>query len=236
MVAKKSQNIWQTAALILIGVLIGYMAGRFEFMVFPQDVTEKTKVIADENVVTTPDPPEIQIIDEDGDPSIGSNNASIVIVDFSDYQCPFCDKFYTTILPSLKKDYIDTGKIKYVYRDFPLNIHPKAMNAAMAAECANDQNKYWEMHDMIFDNQAEWGVSEDVNAILISYATELGLNTSTFTSCLNDEKYKEEIEKDRADAIKYGAKGTPTLFVNGKILRGVPQSYETFKNFIEGEL
>ena len=140
------------------------------------------------------------------------------------------------IFPDFKKDFLDTNKAKYVYRDFPLNIHPPAQNAAEAAECAGDQNKYWEMHELLFENQSDWGRSAELNETLIGYATELGLNKATFSSCLNDDKYKEEVEKDREDALASGATGTPTLFVNGKILRGVPQSYESFKALIESEL
>lgn len=235
-----NSNIWRTAALILIGALLGYMVGRFELTTISitDDVTKKTNVEQEEKKtdtkpVTEPEPVEAS---EDDDAFLGGENAQVVVIDFSDYQCPFCKKFYTNIFPEFKKDFLDTNKVKYVYRDFPLNIHPPANNAAQAAECAGDQNSYWEMHDLLFEKQSDWGSAAELNETLIGYAVELGLNKTTFSSCLNDEKYKEEVEKDRDDALASGARGTPTLFVNGKITRGVPQSYESFKALIENEL
>lgn len=234
-----NSNIWKTVALILIGVLLGYLVGRFELTSFsfsnPDLEAKKTQVEQEDE--KTPEPtPELKEATADDDPFLGAANAKVVIIDFSDYQCPFCNKFHTTIFANLKKDFLDTNKIKYVYRDFPLNIHPRAQNAAEAAQCAGDQNKYWEMNELLFEKQAEWGKSETVNEILISYAAELGLNKVTFSSCLNDGKYTEEVQKDREDAIASGARGTPTLFINGEIIRGVPQSYESFKALIESKL
>lgn len=231
-----NSNIWRTVALILIGVLLGYLVGRFELTSFnfsnPEPANQKVQVEE-----PAPEPtPELVEATEDDDPFLGGANAKVVIIDFSDYQCPFCNKFRTTIFSELKEDFLDTNKVKYVYRDFPLNIHPKAQNAAEAAQCANDQYKYWEMHDLLFEKQAEWGKSEPVNETLIGYATELGLNKTTFVNCLESGKYTEEVQKDRSDALAAGARGTPTLFINGEIIRGVPQSYESFKALIESEL
>ncbi|MFC1599967.1 DsbA family protein [Patescibacteria group bacterium] len=233
-----NSNIWKTVALILIGALLGYMVGRFELTTISisDETTKNTNVEEEDKKTDTV--PEIELKDAtvDDDPFLGPENAQVVIIDFSDYQCPFCKKFYTNIFPEFKKDFLDTNKVKYVYRDFPLNIHPPAKNAAQAAQCAGDQNSYWEMHELLFEKQSEWGRAVELNETLIGYAVELGLNKATFSSCLNDEKYLEEVEKDRIDALASGAKGTPTLFVNGKIIRGVPQSYESFKALIESEL
>lgn len=234
-----NSNIWRTVALILIGVLLGYLVGRFELTSFsfsnPEPEAKNTQVEQEDK--NNPEPtPELKEATADDDPFLGAENAKVVIIDFSDFQCPFCDKFQTNIFPDLKKDFLDTNKVKYVYRDFPLNIHPKAQNAAEVAQCAGDQNKYWEMHELLFEKQAEWGKSTDINETLIGYSAELGLNKATLSDCLNSGKYREEVEKDREDALASGARGTPTLFVNGKILRGVPQSYESFKALIENEL
>lgn len=248
-----SNNVWKTISLILLGVIIGYIIGRFELTTLkfdnvPED-TEKSQPTEQEKndtgtdsdsdkTTNTEEDTEIKPIEVsiDDDPFLGEEDAKVTIVEFSDYQCPFCKKFFTDIFPSLKEDFIDTGKVKYVFRDLPLNIHPPAYNAALASECAEDQGKYWEMHDHLFDNQSDWGKAEDVNETLIGYASELGLKEAEFTDCLTSEKYKDEIDKDKEDATSYGARGTPTLFVNGKIVRGVPRSYDTFKEFIEEEL
>lgn len=232
-----NSNIWKTLSLILIGLIVGYVIGRFELTTisFSDDSGDKQNN-AQEEVKDEVVEPEYADATEDDDPFLGAEVSKVVVIDFSDYQCPFCKKFYTNIYPDFKKDFLDTKKVKYVYRDFPLNIHPPANNAAQAAECARDQNKYWEMHDLLFEKQSEWPASENLNETLIGYAVELGLNKNTFSTCLNDGKYAEEVQIDRSDAIAAGAKGTPTLFINGQIIRGVPQSYESFKALIESEL
>jgi protein-disulfide isomerase len=234
-----NSNVWKTIALILIGVLLGYMFGKFDFASFNVSDYESKKIkVEQEDKNNGKEEPKIELVEatEDDDPFLGAEVAQVVVIDFSDYECPFCKKFYTNIFPEFKKEFLDTKKVKYVYRDFPLNIHPKAKIAAQAAECARDQYKYWEMHGLLYDKQSEWSDSEDLKETLISYAVELRLNKAIFSSCLNDGKYLEEVEKDRNDALAAGAKGTPTLFVNGEIIRGLPQNYESFKALIESEL
>jgi protein-disulfide isomerase len=231
-----NSNIWRTVALILIGALLGYMVGRFEFTIISLTDTDVKKTNIEQEDEKADNKVVLVEATEDDDPFLGGENAQVVVIDFSDYQCPFCKKFYNNIFLDFKKDFLDTNKVKYVYRDFPLNIHPPAKIAAQAAECARDQNRYWEMHELLFKKQSEWSNAEELNETLISYAVELRLNKATFSSCLNDGKYLEEVEKDRSDALASGAKGTPTLFINGKIMRGVPQSYESFKALIESEL
>jgi len=169
-------------------------------------------------------------VSEDDDPFIGSENAPVVIVSFEDYQCPFCKRAFDQTFPSLKKDYINTGKVKYVYRDFPLSFHPYAQKAAEAAECAGDQEKYWEYHDLIFTNQAQLS-----DTIYSTWAQQLGLNVNTFDSCLSSGKYAQEVQKDFADGQKYGVSGTPTFFINGNKLVGA-QPYSAFKSLIDQEL
>lgn len=234
-----NSNVWKTISLIMIGVLLGYIFGKFDFVQLTESNYETKNIkVEQEDEDTEKEDPTVELIEatEDDDPFLGAEVSQVVVIDFSDYQCPFCKKFYTNIFPEFKKEYLDTKKVKYVYRDFPLNIHPPAKVAAQAAECAKDQYKYWEMHDLLYEKQSEWSASEDLKETLIGYAVDLGLNKTTFSSCLNDGKYLEEVEKDRNDALAAGAKGTPTLFVNGEIIRGVPQSYESFKALIENEL
>jgi len=236
---EQPKNHWRTAGLILIGALIGYLIGRFAYnIILPPEADESIRmtsdVVSEENTETTT--PQIQEISIDDDPFIGSNAAEVVIVDFSDYQCPFCKKFYTKIYPEMKKDYINTGKIKYVFRDYPLTVHKEAIAAAMAANCAGDQGRYWEMHDKLFENQTNWNKAENINELLIGYAKELGINSTLFSQCMESDKYLEEIQKDKEEGISYGVFGTPTLFLNGKILRGgLPQSYEAFQDLLERE-
>jgi len=149
----------------------------------------------------------------DDDPVIGDPNAPITIIEFSDFECPFCGRFFSQTLPQVKSEYIDTGKAKLVYRDFPLSqIHPSAQIAGEAAECADDQGKFWEFHDLVFENQQQW-ISGDAEGTFKNFAQQLSLDTSEFNSCLDSGKHKSEVQKDLQDGISAGVSGTPTFFV-----------------------
>ena len=174
----------------------------------------------------------------DDDAVLGDPNAPVTLIEFSDFQCPFCRKFYKETLPQIKKEYILTGKAKLVYRDFPLvQIHPGATPAAEGAECAKDQGKFWEMHDAIFDEQEKLGsgtiqfTSDDVK----KWAANIGLDTSKFNQCLDSGKYKQEVEKDLADGSASGVNGTPATFINGRLVSGA-QPFSAFKLIIDEEL
>ncbi len=233
-------NIWRTIGLILIGLLAGYIVGRFELTSLsfekndnslPATLEQQTAKANDE---TTQQKKDI-IISIDDEPALGNEDAPITIVNFSDYQCPFCEKFYQEIFPQLNEDYIQEGTVRYVFRDFPLTIHPQAQYAHYAAECARDQQSYWEMHNMLFEKQNQWTKTEDLIEEFNSYAQELSLNAVVFGECINSEKYRDEIAKDREDALSYGFKGTPTLVVNKTILRGIT-TYEELQEVIEKTL
>ncbi|MFQ5781848.1 MAG: thioredoxin domain-containing protein [Nitrosopumilus sp.] len=182
-------------------------------------------------------------ISTDNDPIIGNPDAPITIIEFSDFQCPFCARFYVQTLPLIIEEYIDQGKVKLVFRDFPIqSIHPNALPASVAAECANDQGKFREMHDMLFDNQNQWNKQETINALSLfsQYATEIQLEQETFDSCLASGKHIEEIRKDLEDGRDYGVSGTPGFFVgNDQVgfieLKGA-QPFESFKKVIDVQL
>lgn len=167
----------------------------------------------------------------DDDPSLGNPNAPVTVVEFSDFQCPFCERLYSSVLPQLKKDYISSGKVRFVYRDFPLTqIHPMAQKAAEAAECADDQGKFWEYHDILFQRQSQLSLDN-----LKRWASELKLDTGKFGTCLDSATYAAEVTKDTSDGQALGVNGTPGTFVNGQFISGaVP--YEQFKAAIEAEL
>ncbi|MEK7138628.1 MAG: DsbA family protein [Patescibacteria group bacterium] len=173
----------------------------------------------------------------DDDAFLGNKNASVVLVEFSDFQCPFCRTFWRDTLPLIKSEYIDTGKVKFVYRDFPLSFHPGAMPAAQAAECAEEQGKFWEMHDKIFSEQDKLGsgtVQFDSND-LKKWAGEVGLDMPKFNSCFDSQKHGDEISKDQSDGQAAGVNGTPTIFVNGQPIVGA-QPFSAFKALIDAEL
>lgn len=176
----------------------------------------------------------------DDDPFLGPKNAKVTIIEFSDFQCPFCRSFWRDTFNQIKEKYIDSGKsVKFVYRDFPLSsIHPMAQKYAEAAECAQDQGKFWEMHDKIFQEQDKLGqgtISAFTIADVKKWARELGLNGSEFNQCLDSGKYAEEVKKDFDDGVASGVNGTPTFFINGKISVGA-QPFETLKSIIDQEL
>ncbi|MFH1391267.1 MAG: DsbA family protein [Candidatus Diapherotrites archaeon] len=166
----------------------------------------------------------------DDDAVEGNADAPITIVEFSDFQCPFCSRFYTDTLGKLRENYVDTGKVKIIYRDFPLSFHPEATPAAEAAECAGDQGKFYEMHDKIFENQ------ESISAASYKqWAADLGLNTEQFNSCVDDGTHAAEVRADFADGQAAGVSGTPTFFINGQKVVGA-QPYSVFEQIIEAEL
>ncbi len=166
----------------------------------------------------------------DDDPMKGDVTAPITIIEFSDFECGFCGQFFTETLPEIQEKYIDTGKVRLVYRDFPLEIHPNAHSASLAAQCANDQGKFWEYHDALFENQA--ALSED---LYVSLATTLGLDASEFSECLATEKHADEVNADFTDGTALGVTGTPAFFVNGKAISGA-QPFSVFEAEIEGIL
>lgn len=162
----------------------------------------------------------------DDDDVLGDENALITIVEFSDFECPYCGKYNNDTFKKIKENYIDTGIVKYVFRDYPLSFHENAGKAAEAAECAGDQGQYWEMHDMLFSDQEN--LSEEK---YLDYARELGLNEEEFSACLSSGTHADEVLKDIADAESYGVSGTPAFFIDGIMVTGA-QDFEVFREII----
>ena len=171
-------------------------------------------------------------------PVLGDENAPVTLVEFSDFECPYCSALFTDTLPQIKEEYIDTGKAKLYYRHYPLTaIHPNAQIAAEASECANDQGQFWNYHDTLFENQTEWSqLSGDaVNEKLVELAGNIGLSTSEFSDCLTSGKFSDNVTNDLNDGIAAGVDGTPATFINGYLTVGaVP--FEQFKSEIEARL
>lgn len=176
------------------------------------------------NPSSEPDVPSyISDISTGDDPSLGADNAKITIIEFSDYECPFCANAVDTV-KSILEEY--KGEVRLVYRDNPLvHLHPDAFQAAEAANCAGEQDKYWQMHDILFANQAKLD-----SASLKSYAVELNLDEEQFNNCLESGKYADEIRQDMEDASKYQVTGTPTFFVNGHRVIGHEQLRQTVES------
>lgn len=204
-----------------IGVLIGYLAwGRT-----PAAITIEQPAAA----APTSAPQYVRYkIPTDGFPSLGPANAPITLVEFADFQCPFCRQWEQETYQPLLAAY--PGKIRIVYRDFPLtSIHPNAMPAAEAAQCANEQGKFWAFHDKLFSSE---NLSADVYK---QYAQDLGLDMTKFNDCLTSHKYAQAIQADSDFATNLGINSTPTFFINGLAIIGA-QPLSSFTNVINKEL
>lgn len=169
-------------------------------------------------------------------PVLGDKNAKITVVEFSDFQCPFCKQWVDQTKEKLIKDYVDTGKIKFAFRQYPIpQLHPNAQKAAEASECANDQDKFWDYHDLLFKEQATWASLPDPVAQFSTYAGQVGLESGAFDSCMSSGKFADQVAEDIAAGTAAGVSGTPTFFINGISLVGA-QPYDSFKTAIDTEL
>ena len=237
---------------MILGIIVAVgVAAFFGGYVFATETVEPEQLVIQESSgilgntqpqASTQGPSQLpKIISIDDDPIRGDPNAKITIVEFSDFQCPFCAKFHTDTLPLLMQNYINTGKANLVYRDFPIeSIHPNAVPAAHASECADDQGKFWEMHDMIFENQRNWQNLEVLESVDLfkKYALDIGINGDEFDSCMSTAKHIDEIRKDLEDGQTYGVTGTPGFFVGNeevgftKIIGAQP--FSSFQRVIDG--
>ena len=159
-----------------------------------------------------PQTPEKLTVKGDAEYVLGNANAPLTLVAFTDYQCPFCGRFEASTFPVLKMNYIDTGKLRFILRDLPLDFHPFALKAAQSVHCAGDQGKYWEMKERVFKNQSNL----DADA-LAGYAKDISINVDSFKSCIADGKHLKAIDDEAKYAASLGISGTPT-FVLGKVV------------------
>jgi len=207
-----------------------------------QKELEDIKSLLQGRVGTANSLPSNQSLTVGDNPFKGDKDAKLVLMEFSDYQCPFCARHFRETFPQIEKDYINTGKLRYVFRDFPIeSIHREAFKAHEAANCAGEQGKYWEMHDRLFQNQNQLGAAE-----LPKHAEAIGLDLSAFQQCLNSGKQAGEIRKELEEGQKAGVNGTPTFFLGFqeadgktiKVLRTIlgAQPHPQFNEAIEGAL
>lgn len=163
------------------------------------------------------------------DPALGPADAPVTIIEFSDFQCPYCQRWHAQVFENLMQTY--QGKIRFVYRDFPLkSIHPQAVPAAEAANCALAQGAYWEFHAALFSGKYSLSAPS-----YLQYAADLGLKTDEFQKCVESHQFADEVEADFAYAAGLGVTSTPTFFINGIPLIGA-QPFEAFQQIIEQEL
>jgi len=215
------------ALAFLTGLLVGYVVWGLEPTA--AQTTFSSQLPAQAPVQTQASQYTRYDIPSEGFPSLGPQDAPIVMVEFSDFQCPFCKRFRDETLQPLLAAY--PGKIRFVYRHLPLtSIHSEAFPAAEASMCATEQNSFWQYHDKIFENQDKLG-----RDLYLQIAHDLGLDSAAFEDCLNGEKYKDIVQKDLDFAINLGASSTPTFFINGLAVVGA-QPLEVFKQVIDKEL
>lgn len=254
----KKKYLWRLLGLILGALLqtqIGFAQSTEDLKALRKEIEslkqgqsviqkdlEEIKNLLRGRVATPPPEPQNVVLSVKDYPFKGEKNAKITLVEFSDYQCPFCSRHFRDTIPQLEREYISGGKVKYVFRNFPIeSIHPQAFKAAEAANCAGEQRKYWEMHDRLFANQNLLGVKD-----LPNHAKTLGLDLTNFQQCLDSGKHASKIRSDLADGQKAGVQGTPTFFLGltepndvnvkaARIIRGA-QPYAAFKAAIDSLL
>ncbi len=166
--------------------------------------------------------------------SMGNSSAKVTVVEFADFQCPYCQNWFAVVEPQLVKDYVDTGKVKFVFRNFPF-IGQDSVWAAEAAYCALDQNQFWQYHDYLYNHQGQENSGAFSKANLESFAAKMGLNTTQFDSCLESDKYASKVQGDYNAGKNAGVTSTPSFFVNGKIIVG-NQPYSQLQSMINSAL
>jgi len=240
------------AAIAIAAFIGGYSIGTFDNSDSAVTTEELKEIISEIKTAPVPQPaqiptqptaPQVFRVSLDDDPVKGNPDAPVTIVEFSDFQCPFCSRFFDQTLPLIEENYINTGKVKLVYKDLPLdNLHPNARPVHIAAECADEQGKFWEYHDVLFEKQSEWQrlSSSDLQTTLVQYADDFGLQTASFEACLNSPEMAEEVNADFLQAASYGATGTPTFFIgnekDGFIKLVGAQPYAAFQGVIDNLL
>lgn len=235
---KITLNGYLITTLVIFTFLLGMLTNKVLLL---ESSAKMSATAANNQPVVSPTdvpPPQIVNVDPGKLPFLGKSNAKITVVEFSDFQCPFCERFFTDTFKQLNDAYIKTGKIKFYYRHYPLTtIHPNAQVSAEAAECANEQDRFWDYHDLLFKNQTTWSPLSSTELIdsLVEYAGQLGLDTIQFTTCVNSHKYKEQVSADQAAGTAVQVSGTPTFFVNGYRMVGA-QPFASLQKIIDQEL
>lgn len=235
----KKDDLWKYSTFILAGILV---IGMF-FVFFGGDNQGVTGNVVKTDAspspstspagnIPAPEPAraEVQIGDA---PVKGDENAPVTIIEFSDYECPFCGRFYSETLNQIEEQYVKTGKVKMAFKDFPLSFHQSAQKAAEAAKCVGDElgdEGYWKMHNKMFDNQQSLGITS-----LKESARKVGANGERFDSCIDSGKMASKVQAEFVEGQKAGVKGTPAFFINGRLVSGA-QPFQAFKAAIDAEL
>jgi protein-disulfide isomerase len=221
---KQLQQQRLSALLIVIGIAIILIA-----------IIALPSIINASNPVVDITPIQSKKIPNANGAAMGNPNAPVKIIEYSDFQCPACQVFFLRVEPQFIEDYITTGIVYFEYRSMGLYIGQESFDAAMAAYCAGDQNKFWEYHDILFTNLTGENVGAFSPKRLQAFGKTIGLDMNVFKDCLSNRKYQERVNQDQNEGVKAGVKVTPTFLINGKIVEGA-LSIEEFSKEIKAAL
>ena len=226
---------------LVIGAAIASIVIIVAFLGFNEISNESKLVIEPTPTIQEAGPPKVTITTfvDNGSPILGNPNAPIILVEFGDYQCHFCNVFFHSTEDEILKNYVETGKVKMIFKDFNI-IGPDSVNASHGAHCANDQGLFWEYHDILYSNWTGenngWASSEN----LLKFAQEVGLNVDEWSECMSDGRHSQVIVASNEDAKSLGLTGTPAFFVIGSDGKttGISgaQPFTVFENIFETEL
>jgi protein-disulfide isomerase len=237
-----TSNMYLVFALVIFSFFLGMLTNKVMYLEQaaknPQANTAANAADNQQPIDTPVPPPQIVKVDAGSLPVKGDKNAKLTIVEFSDFQCPFCKQYFDQTDAQIQEKYVKTGKAKFTYRHYPLTtIHPNAQIAAEASECANEQDAFWKFHDLLFQNQDTWSQQSATDVInsFVDYAGQAGINADQFRSCVEAHKYKKKVDDDAAAGAQVQVDGTPAFFVNGYRLTGA-QPFSEFEKVIEEQL
>lgn len=231
---KRRQNVRRKRLVMMVSsVLVLVVAGLTTFF-----------IVNNNDKSSAPPPLAAVTADFQGIPSqrmtLGDPNAPVTFVEYADYQCPYCKQFTLETAPKLIEDFVKTGKVKYVFRPMPIvsplpldNKGNESVRAAEAAMCAMDQGKFWDFHHLLFEKQNGENIGIFSDANLINYATDAGLDVTTFSTCLSSNTHQKEVLASRAQGIKDGVTGTPSFFIDGTKVSLTTQGYDKLKQQLQ---
>lgn len=155
---------------------------------------------------------------------LGKDSAPVVVTEYADYQCPACQDFDVVQFPDVVRQLVETGQVRWRYRDFPLSVHPNARLAAHSAACANDQGRYWQQHALLYQGQGKWSREDEPSGTFRGYAKQLGLDVAAYDACMMSAKYAGRIQASYDEGVAVGVGSTPTFLIGGRLYEGVQNS------------
>ena len=234
-------NITQILVILLVvfAFVLGMLVTKVQDLESKVSTTQTNNTVAQQAATQQLQPPQPTLGKQNVGighlPPKGDPNAKVKIIAFEDFRCPFCDQWFKNTEPQIIKDYVDTGKAVLYYRQYQF-LGPASVTAGNASECANEQNKFWDFHDYMYQNQPdESDTSMYTVDSLTQIAGQLGMDTNQFQSCLNAKKYDKNVSQDLADGQKAGVSGTPTVFIDGTPIVGA-EPYSAFQTIIDQAL